>query len=601
MRHVGQDVCGRGARLAQLQGGGRCGERDLRAVERVVPARAGRRASSRFRVIGQRHVVRADIADGAVVDDAQPAVQLRVDVDDRAAGQGPELRGGGRGIRAHGEAGGRDRGRCDGRIADGHVRRQLFADKVDLGEGDVVKVEVDDVLVVVALLGHLLGAALGHAHAVAVAGQRQVVVVSVLLQGEEAQVGIRAEEDPLQLVVQVDGDVHRLHAAAVRIGGREGVVDVAVVGAPARFAHRHGHVHGLVVPADAAGALVRLHRVAQPHVLDARDVGVIAQLLVDLVLNQDVKGGVQRVGVRGEGVGDRARRRIAHVVGIVLHDVAPLRARGGPGVAGQLHLAAVGGAEVGVDVLGAVLQKDARGLVHGADDVGVGGIIALIDLVAGGIADLVVRLVGQHAVVDVGAGDDGLRLERLQREGVAQLAREHAVEVVLDVDVVDQAQAAVVDLKEHVAAVGPVAVAVVVQADGADGAVVVLVLLDGELGAHGHLPVDARSGDHQRPVHVFDVIGSARGERDFRSGGDGIRAVQRDGHGLNGPIFVHGFQPHAHRSVHGRLRRGNAHKQRRTQNREAAQECENTFHNRKILLRYADACRSLFLLGNAGE
>ena len=158
-----------------------------------------------------------------------------------------------------------------------------------------------------------------------VSGQGQVIIVSAGFELKQTQVGIRAEKDVFQLVVQRDGDIHRLRSARSAVAGPGIVVNVAAVSASApdaAVADQHGHVHGLVVAADAHTAAIGLHRVGKRHRLNGFNGGIIAELVIYLFLNQRIEPGIQRIGVRGKGICDRTRRGIAQVVWIIPHHIA---------------------------------------------------------------------------------------------------------------------------------------------------------------------------------------------------------------------------------------------------------------------------------------
>ena len=212
--------------------------------------------------------------------------------------------------------------------------------------------------------------------------------------------------------------------------------------------HRHrsvsveheAHVHLLVDP----GGLVIFRRMRR-HVRDARDAhGRSAHLGGCLRAKELRQGGDagRAAAIERDGLGDG--RAVAQVVRVVLDLQIAIRAAA-PGVGDGFRLAAVGGRVIAGHVFAADRADDAAGFLHGLHAAVVTRGRAVINLIAGGIHNVVGRRLRAHLLERIGARCDGLRLERLQREGIVHLIREHAAHVVLHIHMHD-------DL--HIAALG---------------------------------------------------------------------------------------------------------------------------------------------------
>ena len=128
---------------------------------------------------------------------------------------------------------------------------------------------------------------------------------------------------------------------------------------------------------------------------------------------------------------------IGIIEGIVLHlhvGIARAAARG-------FSLTAVACRIVGSDVFRAIHQHNTTGGIHSADAVGVARRRAAVNLIAGGIHHVVhAGSTAAHHTHCIGTCGNRLRLERLQTAGIAHFIRQHAVEIVLNIDMCDGIQ-----------------------------------------------------------------------------------------------------------------------------------------------------------------
>ena len=123
---------------------------------------------------------------------------------------------------------------------------------------------------------------------------------------------------------------------------------------------------------------------------------------------------------------------VLKVVGVVGHGQVGIGVGLAPELAGEGRLAAVGGGVVAGGVAAPVRADDAAGGGDGQRDVFIVGVRALVDLVGGGVHQVVVPPTsGPLALQGVGAGRHGLGLEGLQGEAVAHLVGHHAGQVFL--------------------------------------------------------------------------------------------------------------------------------------------------------------------------
>ena len=314
--------------------------------------------------------------------------------------------------------------------------------------------------------GHPLGAALAHAHAVAVAPhddrerlrragfvpggfhRDQFVIRSVQPQGE------RALDLAVHVQCHVPGPVgqhpflfHRLrgqgHAVRLRRRAglcrrqgrsrRQGLQQLRPQREPQPFIH-------------PAALEARVHRL---NGFDGIQLPfpVAVALRGQLLAQRRLQHGLQRraaLAAGGDGQFVLQAARVLQVVGVVLHGQIAVVVGAAPDLAGQRGLPAVAGGVIADRVAAAVQAHHAAGGVHRRDHVGVLGVKALVHLVGRGVHQVVIPAGGlRFALHGVGARGHGLGLQRLDGEGIAHLVGHHAVQVVLHLDLQHRPQPAV--------------------------------------------------------------------------------------------------------------------------------------------------------------
>ena len=274
-------------------------------------------------------------------------------------------------------------------------------------------IEGKDVPVALAVrAGHLLRAALAHAHAVSVAPEAQRKGRAALLDRNNLVAG------------GIDRQAqHVLHPA-------EG-----------------GQVHGRLSGFAAVG---RGQSKAELRI-DPAGGGVLGRVRCDLGNPGDFAPGGLQAG-RGElrigRIQQRLRKRRAHaavfrnqraldpaagvfqVVRVVLDH--QIRHRAAPDVGAALGLAAVAGGVEALGVRAAGHQAHAARRIHGADDVFLAGGVA-VEYLAVRVVGHVVAARGFLRAQGIGTRGDRLGLERLNRVAVRHFVAHHAVKVGLDV------------------------------------------------------------------------------------------------------------------------------------------------------------------------
>ena len=402
--------------------------------------------------------------------------------------------------------------------------------------GDARIVEFQNLIVGEALVGHLLRAALAHAHAVAEAP------------GGELEAALRL------------GHVERLVLEHVDAHGAQPLDLIEIVerhrdAAVAR--ERQIDVH-LRIDAGGFGVLGRMHA----HAVDARDHhvrrtdaggGLRAQQL------RERRNARRAASIKRDRLGDG--RAVGQVIGIILHLQVGIRAAA-PRVADGLRLAAVGGCVVAGHVFAVHRAHDAARLLHRLHAARVAGGRAVVDLVAGRIHEVIRRRLRAHLLERIGARRDCLRLERLEREGIVQLIGEHAAHVILHEDVHDDLHIAALGDELDVARVQVLRIARLGDAH----AVAAAGLVAAELEPAAHRLGLAAHGEQQRAAAVAHA--------QLRAAGDGPRRVPADGvAAVHGEIDLRqgadGGQVHPNRARHRRARGHAALRQRSRRQRQA--------------------------------
>ena len=275
-------------------------------------------------------------------------------------------------------------------------------------------IEGKDVLIALAVrAGHLLRAALAHAHAVPESPEAQRKGRAALLDRHDLVAGGIDRQAQHVLHPAEGGQVHgRLGGFfAVGRGQREAQlrIDPAGGGVLGRVRRHLGN------PGNFAPGGLQAGRV---------------ELRISRVQQRLGKRRVQAAVFRNQRALDPASG-VFQVVRVVLNH--QIRRRAAPDVGGALGLAAVAG---GVEALGvrarAGGQAHAARAVHRADDVFLAGGVAIKDL-AVRVVRHVVAARGLLGAQGVGARGDRLSLERLNRIAVGHLIAHHAVKVGLDV------------------------------------------------------------------------------------------------------------------------------------------------------------------------
>ena len=333
-------------------------------------------------------------------------------------------------------------------------------------------------------------------------------------------------------------------------------------------------------------------RVGGHHVRDAHEriVSIAGRNGVRLFQRRRQRVHDQRVQRRvahvplGERRGDEQRlaraRRVLHVVIVKALAVAGVIRRARPVFGGLDHIAAVARRIVTRHDRAAEQQHVVHRRVHRLDDVAVGAVVALVHLVGRRVAD-VVCAAAPEARQDIVLCGDRLRLQRLDRERVAHLVGDHAVEVVRKRHAVDDHELAVLRRDRQVPEIGAV-VAAGPQRERAARAPERLAL-------HGH----ARAGIQRAERRVRDRHpGAGRAERQFAARKriarlrQAVRAGHRDGEfgcALRG-------QQHPH---HGRVcarRRGQRQGDQRQQHRDPQRQsflyrlCKRALHGKRSFL-----------------
>ena len=174
-------------------------------------------------------------------------------------------------------------------------------------------------------------------------------------------------------------------------------------------------------------ALQRDKRHALPH---------LSRRLAPQQRNQP--GGVGRGGqILVNGLLFHRGARVSVIEGVVLDGEIGVRAAA-HAMGRGFGLSAVAGGIIGHNVLAAVLKHDTPSGVNGGDAVCVARRRAAVDLIAGGIHHVVaIGRAAAHHPHGVGAGGHRLCLQRLYIAGVTHFIGNHAVEIVLDVDMGD--------------------------------------------------------------------------------------------------------------------------------------------------------------------
>ena len=272
---------------------------------------------------------------------------------------------------------------ADGGAEDGAGQGVLHLDAA--GE-----IEAQDLCAGVALLGHLHGAPLAHAQAVAVAP------------GSHREAAGRWRDGPKLIFARIDAHPQGAFQLAENIKGEHPGVGSAVSGVG------NGKIQlGIQLAGDGISG-----RVGRDGGYGC-DGGPAAEGAGRLFVQQALQGVALRAGSADEeglfpGIG------VGQIVGVVLHGQVRISADA-PGVFDGFGLSAVGGGIIRCCESVAVFQGDALGCVHrpGAGGRGSGG--AVVHLVAGGVHHVVEGGGAFHGPHGVGAGGNGLGLQRFKR------------------------------------------------------------------------------------------------------------------------------------------------------------------------------------------
>ena len=143
---------------------------------------------------------------------------------------------------------------------------------------------------------------------------------------------------------------------------------------------------------------------------------------------------LQVIRVPGNFRGLCAGTGVFQIVGVILHQaVCQLSA---PDVGRGFGLAAVGRGIIAADHGTSIIERLSAGFVHGANHIGIAGIVTAKYLVAGGVGHVIALCAaGSLLPQRIIARGHRLRLERLQREGVRHFIGHDAVKVIFDVNV----------------------------------------------------------------------------------------------------------------------------------------------------------------------
>ena len=283
-------------------------------------------------------------------------------------------------------------------------------------------VEREDLLRTHAVIpGHGLRAALAHADAVAPAPEADAEAVALVrhLHGLVGA-GVDGQAVPV-LQTAVGGHIHR---------GREG--HSRAVGQPLRL---HPQLEAQrAVQAARRGVLGILRRDSfngkNSHVRCVLTELLPGQHVPHALQQRAFQRGMQTVCVLRNARRCLLRACISQIVGIVLHHAVAQAVA--PGVLRGLRLSAVGRGVIAARQRAPAVERQPGSLLHRLNHPGLAGIVALEDLVGGGIHHIVApgRL-GGHLLQRVVARRDRLGLQGLQRIGIGHLVAHHAAEVVL--------------------------------------------------------------------------------------------------------------------------------------------------------------------------
>ena len=358
-------------------------------------------------------VIRQHLHDGAVAQraDQRRGIRLAAAQDQRTAGH-----------QLHRALAGRAVLRQVGGIPDGGLLlagggAENGAGKAFLYPLAALVIETQNFIVGIAQLAHVHGAALAHTHAVAVAP------------GLQAEPGGRLLHAPKFVFGGLDAHAQHAFQLGENIAGYGNGLQTAAGGSGGQL-----KVHLRI---QAAGRLVfgRMGRDALQR--DKRH--ALPQLAFRLALQKGYQP--RRVGRMGQilvySLFLHGRTGVGIVKGVVLDGkvgICPAAHAVGCG----FGLSAVAGGIIGHNVLATVLKHDTPGGVNGGDAVGVARGRAPVDLIAGGIHHVVAAGgPAAHHPHGVGAGGHRLCLQRLYIAGVTHFIGNHAVEIVLDVDMGD--------------------------------------------------------------------------------------------------------------------------------------------------------------------
>ena len=321
------------------------------------------------------------------------------------------------------------------------------------------------------------------------------------------------------------------HAAQV-IDGIQRQVRVRVFAHIARRARVV--VPGLIALHHRAGGKLKIQRAVHARALGRlvhrRDGNDLLQLDV-LILGC---GGAQRLTehvlqrrtvrrVEIETHGGYHAVRIRQIVGVGLMLEIAVIAAAVPHVRGQRHHAAVAGGIEAVGIAAVPGADDAARGAHGARDVCIRRVHALEHLIAGGIHHVVIAR-GRCGLLfqRVGARRHGLRLQRLQRPGIAHFIGDHAAEIILHIRGQHGAHAArLVHGKAQVARVQRFAAGF-----GNDQTVLALTGLPREREGRTHVQRQAAAGEIQLAVCRRDQNLAALRKAEARVALHGVQPVK---------------------------------------------------------------------------